>query len=122
MCDEISKTLSEAVEGLMYPSERDAPIEVICRPADEAKNTRDLVKKLARRRRVRVVKEEEFFAALTRVDDAERFARLGRIFQEKLADRGIYRIGEGETAVDIYLIGREGGGRWVCLHTVSIET
>ncbi len=122
MCDEIGKRLSEAVEGLLYPSERDAPIEVAHWPGAEAKTARDLVKKIARRRRIEPVKEEDFFAALAKPDDAGRFAQLQRVFQENLIDRGIFRVGQGETSVDIYLVGRDRSGDWAGLHTVSIET
>lgn len=122
MCDEIRDTLSGAVDGLMYPSERDAPFDVVQWPASEAETQRELVKKFAGRRRTQRVKEDHFFASLSKTDDAVRFAQLGRIFAEQLTDRAIYRIGQGEASVDLYLIGRSRRGDWIGWHTVSIET
>lgn len=122
MDDDPGKSLSEAVEGLLYPSERDAPIEVMRWPGPQARTALELVKKIARRRRIQPVDEAEFFASLSKTDDADRFAQLRRVFEEQLADRGVFRVGAGETSVDIYLLGRDRQGDWAALHTVSIET
>jgi hypothetical protein len=122
MCDETHQTLAAAIDGLMYPSERDAPFDLLRWPADQARSARELTKTLARGRRVQPVKEDDFFAALSRMDDAERFARLRRAFAEQLTNRAIFRIGHGQSSVDVYLIGQDRMGEWIGLHTVSIET
>jgi len=122
MCDETTNMLVAAVEGLMYPSERDTPFDLQLWPATLARSPRDLAKKLAHGRRVQPIREKEFFVSLSKTDDAARFAKLECVFAEQLTDRAIFRIGSGETSVDLYLIGLERSGRWVGLHTISIET
>lgn len=122
MCDETNQILTKAIDGLMYPSERDAPFDLQHWPANQAKTARDLAKKLSKSRRILPVKEEDFFAALSNTDDAERFERLGRVYAEQLTGRAIFRIGQGEVSVDLFLIGQDRMGEWIALHTVSIET
>ncbi|MCC6424967.1 MAG: hypothetical protein IT447_15950 [Phycisphaerales bacterium] len=122
MCDETNQILTKAIDGLMYPSERDAPFDLQHWPTNQAKTARDLAKKLSKGRRISPVKEEDFFAILSKTDDAERFAQLGRVFADQLTGRAIFRIGQGDVSVDVYLIGHDRKGEWIALHTVSIET
>jgi hypothetical protein len=115
--------LRQAVQGLLYPSESDEPFEVLQIPAGpKAVVVSDAVRQLAGRRKVVEVTPEEFFGGLTGSDDAERFESLRKLLQKTLLNLQIFRIGDGEPRVEVYLLGKCSGGRIAGLHTISIET
>jgi hypothetical protein len=111
--------LTNAVQGLNYPSESDTPFDVV--QFGQTGDAHDQVMARATGRKVTVVPVREFFDQLVDSDDAERFSSL-RETLEGLADFTIFRVGNGEVTVDIFLLGKEPASTWIGLHTQSVET
>jgi hypothetical protein len=114
--DELQE-IRKASAGLEFPSESDAPFDVIRWPAKDA-----ITAHFGGRRKVEEVAIDAFFAELLESDDGERYRQLRRTLESQLKQLKIYRVGVGETKVDIYLLGRLRTGDWAGLHTTSIET
>lgn len=110
--------LREAVKGLTYPSETDAPFDVFVE--ERAMSAEDVVAHRTGGGKVAAVAVEEFFAELEGTSQAERYRRLRAVLCERLAPLKIFRV--GAVKVDIYLVGKAGDGTWVGLHTTSVET
>jgi hypothetical protein len=122
MAKDVMQSLREAVEGLTYPSESDEPFEVFqWGPAKGA--ARDQVAAHGGNgRKIVEVPVETFFKQLDEADEAARYRRLQQVLQSNLKDLHIFRMGDGEVRVDVYLIGQLRSGEWAGLHTVSVET
>jgi hypothetical protein len=114
--DELQE-IRKASDGLEYPSESDAPFDVVRWPAKDA-----LAGHFGAARKVEEVGIDAFFAELFETDDGERYRQLHRALESNLKQLKIYRVGVGETKVDIYLLGRLRSGDWAGLHTTSVET
>ena len=113
--------LRQAVEGLTYPSESDEPFDVFVWTA--APSARDAVAAHAGKdRKMTEVPVEQFFSELDDSDDAERYRALQKILRSALSDLQVFRAGEGEVEVDVYLLGRLKSGQWAGVHTLSVET
>jgi hypothetical protein len=122
MSNAIFVALKDASEGLLYPSESDAPFEPFSWPAGGKRLTQSRVAVLAGKRKARVeeVPVEEFFHELDDTDDGPRFRKLEESLRAILGDVRVFRVGEIKVA--IYLVGRTSDGNWVGLRTESIET
>lgn len=117
------RALAQAVSGLTYPSESDEPFEVFRWPAADGTTAREAIAAHVRPgRRIVQLPVDQFFSQLDDADDAPRFRRLRKTLESQLKDLAVFRVGEGEVQVDVYLIGRLPDGDWAGLHTVSIET
>ncbi|HSU67066.1 MAG TPA: nuclease A inhibitor family protein [Tepidisphaeraceae bacterium] len=115
--------LKKAVDGLTYPSESDEPFEAFVWKPAGAPSARDaVVAHGGKDRAIAQVAVEQFFSQLDDTDDAKRYRALQKTLQSTLADLAIFRVGEGEVRVDVYLVGKTHAGNWAGLHTVSIET
>ena len=115
--DELQE-IRKAANGLQYPSESDAPFDVIRWPAKDAAGSH-----FGANRKLEEVAIDDFFAELVESDDGPRYRQLRRALESNLKELKIYRVGVGETKVDIYLLGRlRTGGDWAGLHTTSVET
>jgi len=114
--DELQE-IRKASDGLQYPSESDAPFDAVRWPARDA-----LAVHFGAGRKVEEVAIDAFFAELVASDDGQRYRQLRRALESKLKEQKIYRVGVGETRVDIYLVGRLRSGDWAGLHTTSVET
>jgi hypothetical protein len=109
--------IKKASDGLQYPSESDAPFDLIRWPAKDS-----LASHFGAARKIEEVSIDAFFAELLESDDGERYRHLRRALESNLKQLKIYRVGAGETKVDIYLLGRLPAGDWTGLHTTSVET
>src|SRR5687768_1575243 len=78
------RLLREAVRGLEYPSESDAPFDVVLWDAGGPGDAAGHVALRAAGRAVEEVPVDRFFAAMERTDDAERFGRLRRLLETEL--------------------------------------
>jgi hypothetical protein len=116
--------LKSAVEGLTYPSESDEPFDVVCWENPKNAPLQQLVTQRAGSDRpVKTVAVDEFFAQLQGSDDAKRFHLLRRTIQAIARGVQVFRSGEGEVRVDVYLIGYANTDQSVVgVHTVSVET
>ena len=127
MADDAAATIQKAAAGLLYPSESDAPFDLVRWDATKGDPSPATVAALAggtgkkRARPVEEVPAAEFFAALAETDDAAKFEALEKALRRHLADLRVYRVG-GSAKIDIYLLGRAASGEWLGLHTTSVET
>jgi Nuclease A inhibitor-like protein len=122
--------LAGAVEGLLVPSEADAPLVPIHWGADAP--TPEALRAHCGRPAdapVQVGDPSELLAALARAEPwhspeqrrrAARFADLQILLATHLADLRLYRVGAVEIAV--YLIGRAPDGRYCGLQTMVVRT
>ena len=127
MADDAAAAISKASAGLAYPSESDAPFDLVRWDAASGDPSPATVAGLGGgtgRRKARPVQEvsvDEFFAALAETDDAAEFKALEQALRKALTDLRVYRVG-GSAQVDIYALGRAASGEWLGLHTTSVET
>ena len=123
MADDELKELQEATEGLEYPSESDAPFEIIRWPAKPRESAMQAVAAHAGRGEpIEEVPTDRFFADLQRSEDAEQFAHLRQTLQRLLSDVHVFRVGAGSVRVTVYLLGKTAQGDWAVLRTISVET
>jgi hypothetical protein len=117
---DILDALKQACDGLLYPSETDAPLEPFCWAAANS-IARDVV--VARHPKATPMQEislQAFFGELEGSEDAGRFAGLRRLLESRLTDVRVYRL--GTIRVDVYLVGRAPSGNFCGVYTVSVET
>jgi hypothetical protein len=123
MPDDELKPLTDASRGLLYPSESDAPIDAFRWPGKIGATAKEAVVAQAKAgRKIEEVSIDDFFAGVEGSDDEERFRQLRSVVENTLTAPKIFRVGVGETKVDVYLIGKTRGGDWCGLHTTSVET
>jgi hypothetical protein len=124
MPDDAMKKLKAAVQGLTYPSESDEPFDVVRWENPQGLDpARVLEAKVGKGRNVRAVSPDEFFGALRDADDAERYAALRKVLELVVQQLKVFRVGEGEVTVDVYVVGLAKADRSVVgVHTVSVET
>ena len=126
MADDAAATIQKAAAGLLYPSESDAPFDLVRWDSSKGDPSPATVAALAgkgqkKARPVEEVPAAEFFVALAETDDAARFRTLERALRKALTDLHVYRVG-GSAQVDIYVLGKAASGEWLGLHTTSVET
>lgn len=122
--------LAAAVEGLLMPSETDAPFAPIVWGADAP--TPDALRAHSGRPDGAPVEVGEAAALLAGLARAEpwhtpeqrvrsaRFADLQILLATHLADLRLYRVGAVEIA--LYLIGRDASGTYIGLRTLIVRT
>ena len=121
MSDDNLQPLRQACEGLLYPSETDAPLEVFLWKGTGPATARAAVEgRVGGNKAIEEVETSEFFDALEDSEDAPRFRSLQRLLCQQLVDVTVLRAGARK--IDIYLIGRTHAGDWAGVHTVSVET
>jgi hypothetical protein len=127
MADDAAAAIQKAAAGLLYPSESDAPFDLVRWDAAQGDPSPATVAALAggkgkkRARPAEQVSPDDFFAALAETDDAARFKALEQALKKYLMDLRVYRA-SGSAKVDIYVLGRAAAGEWLGLHTTSVET
>jgi hypothetical protein len=115
--------LKKAIQGLEYPSESDAPFDLFQWPSSQALSAlQQVTAHCGANRKISEVAIDPFFDALKDSDDAPRFLQLRRALESTLTNVKIFRAGEGETKIDIYVIGKTQSGVWAGVHTTSVET
>ena len=124
MADDAAAALHRAVAGLEYPSESDAPFNLVTWNPAAGEPTAETVVALTGKRKGKAatsVPVGDFFAALAETDDAARFKALEGEMNKHLTDLRVFRVGGGPK-VEIYVLGKAAGGEWLGLHTTSVET
>jgi hypothetical protein len=131
MPDPMVKKLRDAVNGLLYLSEQDAPFEVIEWDAKD-ELTADRVRELGKHpKRAPVAQSDfrEFIQPLTQEQDwyeDEEKARVGKykellaVFDKELTDPTVFRV--GKVKATYFLLGRSKTGKWVGVKTEAVET
>lgn len=113
--------LRDATDGLLYPSESDAPFDAFRWPAKSADAAERAIQKNASiEGPLEEVPLDQFFAELKSTSDAARFANLRQVLTSTLKNVQVFR--SGEVQVHIFLIGRATNWDWAGLQTVSVET
>jgi hypothetical protein len=121
----VLKLLQDAVAGLTYPSESDEPWEPFVWPAATSSTTpRGALEQHVDKSRAFVeVPVEMFFEQLAEADNAKRYGQLRRrLLQQTLSNLSVFRVGDGEVRVDVFLIGNLADGSFAGMRTTSIET
>lgn len=128
--DELLAQLARAADGLLVPSETDAPFEPVrwgmTPPTPEALRIH------AGRPETAPVEEwslDEFLGPLAKIEPwhsdarrarAQRFGTLRELIAERLEEPCVYRVGTVEIAV--YLLGRATTGEYLGLRTLVVRT
>ena len=122
--DDVIAKLKVAVEGLTYPSESDEPFDVVRWDNPGGLAIQAVVgQHAAKGRKIKQVSVDDFFAALKDSDDVERYVSLRKTLESVTRGLRVFRVGEGEVRVDVYVVGNSTDGRSVVgVHTVSVET
>jgi hypothetical protein len=114
--------LQEAVKGLLYISETDAPMEPFLwkEPAEPRK---ERVVELAGAAKGTAVEETtlaSFFATVSQ-EDKPKFDKLAKAFKEQLTGIKVYKIGD-EAEKLLYVVGKTSDGQWAGIKTTVVET
>lgn len=124
-------TLEQAVDGLLFPSETDAPIELFSWQDPPPFSPEALREQLQLPASVPLTTMdlESFFAPAVRVEDwftperrarAERFQTLLALLKQQLSDMRVYKFGRNE--MPVIVVGRDAQGTWRGIKTVVVET
>ena len=115
--------LTEAVSGLEYPSESDAPFDVFAWEAKPGAKAEQLVSARAKHgETIEQISLDEFFTPLNDTDDSNRFRHLRQTLASQLPNVKIFRVNHGGIEVHFYLVGQTHSGDWIGLHAVAVET
>ena len=132
MSEAVLSELAAAVDGLLYPSETDAPFDVVRWPGDGTPIEIGRLRELsghASGSPAEVISLDRLFEDLVTPQpwhgEAEkatlaRYANLREAICRNLSDVRVFRI--GEVRVDIYIIGVTAEGDWVGVRTMAVET
>jgi hypothetical protein len=127
----ILTALSEASQGLLFPSETDAPFEAFEWPGEQGKPNKARVLELAGvapGTPAKVKGLDSFFANLVEEQDwhdevekgeVGKFRQLVQTLKELLADVKVFQAGRVES--DVYIVGRAESG-WAGLKTKVVQT
>jgi hypothetical protein len=127
-----TEQLPPATEGLLYPSETDAPVVPVIWPAEQTELTAAAVARLAGHTADLVIEESTlqwFFGRVTPVREwydeygrerSRRFAALESLLRENL--RGIRVIRFGTIAIEVYVVGVDASDRIAGISTQVVET
>jgi len=118
------RQLQNAVVDLTYPSESDEPWEAFAWPVTQSITTpAQAIKQHVDTSRA-IVEEsvEAFFNALSEAENAKRYDQLRRMLLQTLENVSVFRVGDGEVRVDVYVLGTLADGSWAGIQTTSVET
>jgi hypothetical protein len=127
--DSLKDTLAEKVKGLFFPSETDAPIEVVSFEADS--DVTDTLRQRHPDKANQLVEAqwEDFYNMYGARKDwqnepqkqfAARFGEALDLLKENLQNVKIYRL--GGVRIEIYIIGKLKDGTFAGLKTSAVET
>jgi hypothetical protein len=119
LADELAP-IRRAAQGLTYPSETDAPVDVFSWPAGPGTAEEAVAANGTKASPVEEVPVATFFGELNGIDDAPRFEKLRQAMEMALSDLRVIRA--GKTTVQVYVLGRRRSGGWAGVHTTSVET
>jgi hypothetical protein len=127
----VGTALKQASQGLLFPSETDAPFEAFEWPGEQGKPDKARVQQLAGVAAGAPVKGKSldgFFAEATEEQDwhdeeekeqVQRFKQLVATLKATLADVKVFQFGRVES--DVYIVGRADSG-WAGLKTKIVQT
>ena len=128
---EILQQLQQASQGLLWLSESDYPFEIVYWQDKNSIVEEKLLQNNNKNsdKTIEIITLESFFKSATRERDwydraekeeVSRYQTLVKLFQEKLTDVKVYRVGEIE--IDVYILGKTESGAICGLSTKVVET
>ena len=118
MADTLLTKLHQASEGLLYPSEYDAPLEpFVWEPADNTPTEGYQLSGHPPQERCQTHSADAFFGELAEV---EGFPALYETLKATLTDLKVYRCGAANLTV--YVVGRDTHSRLAGFKTRAVET
>lgn len=129
--NDLANRIKEAIAGLYYISETDAPIELFAGKAADAVTQENLLSQIGKPIDLPVEKRnfDDFFAPLTALEDwfgdeekanAAKFAALRDLLKNNLKDLNVFKIGSIE--LDVYAVGLDAKSKLAGIKTHSVET
>jgi Nuclease A inhibitor-like protein len=128
----LAQQIATAATGLNWPSETDAPFEVLLWPEPSAAqfSAKQVLEQahLAPETPVETQDLDTFFEptlpqswhSAEEQAIAKQFQALQALLHQSLEDIQVFRCGEIE--IEIYIAGRCRRGNWIVLHTAAVET
>lgn len=113
--------LKQASNGLLFPSESDAPLEPFIWDRKEEPSPESLAKASGFAKGAPI--ETSTLAALLRAvpkSEKPKFDALVKVLKENLSDIQVYKI--GEVKLKVYILGKTKNGSWAGLTTNVVET
>jgi hypothetical protein len=127
--DPLLDELTRRTEGLLLPSEGDAPITVALLPQAPSPEALRAASGVAGDASVEELPLAALFSDLERTHpsqdeqeaaEARRFQELHTLLRERLQETRVYRVGAVE--ITVWIVGRDEQGRWVGLRSQATET
>jgi hypothetical protein len=118
MADDVLTALRGVTEGLLYPSETDAPIDAFV--WEPGGNTEASVRRLAGEPAKQKCRHESLADFLQDLAEEEDFRRLQTTLEKTLTGIRVYRF--GSTDPTYYVVGTDRGGRLAGVKTRAVET
>jgi hypothetical protein len=115
--------LAKASQGLLFPSETDAPLEPFRWANAGHKLTKDKVRQFAGAPKGAAVEETTLDDLLASVpaEDRPPFDQLAATIQAQLSGVKVYKVGH-DPAKQVYVVGKTADGQWAGLKTTVVET
>ncbi len=128
---ELIPRLEQAIDGLLFPSESDAPLTVFVWPADARFSPQALLAHLGCEETTPIATTDldHFFEPVTTPrewhgdaerEQIERFTVVRDLLAAELSDITVYKI--GTITIDVYILGRSADGARLGLTTTLVET
>jgi hypothetical protein len=120
--DAVLDALKQASQGLLFPSETDAPLEPFAWEGF-AKLTKDRLRQRAGAGPGTAVEQTTLDDLLRIVpqEDKPKFDALRQALEGQLAGVKVYKVGD-EAERQVYVVGKAPDGRWAGLKTTVVET
>jgi hypothetical protein len=132
MDNQIRQVLSDAADGLLYPSESDYAFQYVEWNTEGKRLTKKVIRQLASKKENAPVKSrslDDFFKNVTEIKDwyeeeekaeTQRFRQLKETLQNHLSNIRVFEVGKIE--IDAFIIGKTKDGKCAGLSTKVIET
>lgn len=129
--NDLTKQIAQAVKGLSYMSESDAPVEVFKGSTTDAVTQENLLSQIGKTDNPPVKQQnfEDFFAPLTELQDwygdeekesAAKYSALRDLLKDNLKDLAVFKIGSIE--LDVYAVGLDAQSLLTGIKTKAVET
>jgi hypothetical protein len=120
--DAVLDALKQASQGLLFPSETDAPLEPFAWEGS-AKLSKERLRHLAGAGPGTAVEQTTLDDLLRTVpqEDKPRFDALRQALAGQLSGIKVYKVGD-EAEKQVYVVGKAPDGRWAGLKTTAVET
>ena len=118
MSDEVLTALKAAADGLLYPSETDAPFEAFV--WSKAKNTAAAVSRMAGLPKAGKCSQQSLDDFFGELSEEKEFQALRAAIEKTLSDVKVYRCGSID--VTYLVVGTAADGRLAGLETTAVET